>query len=459
MENAALLVQNQGSALQIDGGPNSYQSVIVTSYKDNTVGGVTNGDPNSIPEPGDYGGIVFRNFSQAALPGQQTARTELFPGQIPITGVSSEDDRLKGQLTTLNNPDSQADAVSGADDIMSSISFLTERYAGGSVPSTIGTQYDGITLLNSRPAIVNSTISDSGVPGSAVAGISADVDSLRSDDVAQGPLIRNDTFANNGLNGIYIRANVGYGVAEPTDAESYPANPSTAGGEDNYVFNNPYPYLLTSKMAIGERLNIEDGSVTDTTDRLYITPGMLVKFETGAWLEIGQDDGFGEEQSTAASLVVGDPTYIREFDQNNTVNPSSPGFKANSTTLADVLFTSFDDNAATTFYTNPVTQVKTTIVAALPALPAAAQTPTPGPGDWGGIQLDAGSIDTINGAVFNYGGGFINTATGASTLHALEINRSDAIGANISITNNTFLNNLDVPIGHEAQCPRGGRDA
>ena len=49
--------------------------MVVTSYKDSSVGGVSNGDPNSVPAPGDYGGILLRNFSQAALPGSTTART------------------------------------------------------------------------------------------------------------------------------------------------------------------------------------------------------------------------------------------------------------------------------------------------------------------------------------------------------------------------------------------------
>ena len=446
MQNAALLVQNQGSALEIGGGANPGQAVVITSYKDSSVGGVSNGDPNSAPAPGDYGGIVFRNFSQAAIPGEINPRNDLFPGQIPITGTATEDQRLKGQFSNLNDPNSQADAVSGADDVMSSISFLTERYAGGVVPQTIGTQYDGITLLNSRPAIVNSTISDSGSVGSAVAGISVDVDALRSDDVAQGPLIRNVTFSNNGLNGIYIRANSGTPVAEPTDAVAYPTNPTGLGGAANYVLNDPYPYLLTSRMRIGTQLQVESGADANTTDRLDVIPGMLVKFETGAWLEIGQDDGFGDQPSSAASLVVGDPTYIREFDNNNLVNPSSPGFVANSANLPKVIFTSFLDTAATTAYTNPFTGVTTTIVAPLPTFPAGAGATAPGKANWGGIQLDAGTVDTINGAVFEYGGGQVNTPAGYNTLHALEVNRSDGVGAFISVTNNTFLDNADVPI-------------
>ena len=105
-----------------------------------------------------------------------------------------------------------------------------------------------------------------------------------------------------------------------------------------------------------------------------------------------------------------------------------------------------NDNAATTTYTNPYTGLVTTIVAALPALPSGANTTEPGQGSWGGIQLDAGSRDTINGAVFQYGGGFINTQAGSATLHAIEINPFDNAGAFVMITNNTFLDNADVPI-------------
>ena len=229
MQNAALLVQNQGSALQVLG--NANLSVTVTSYKDSSIGGVSNNNPTSVPSPGDYGGIVFRNFSQAALPGSNAARSTLFPGQLPITGNPATDDRLKGPFANSTMANSQVDAISGADDIMSYASFLTEKYAGGAVPQTVQNAYDGITLLNSRPTIVNSIIADAGGQGSVVAGLSVDVDSLRADDVAQGPELRNDQFINNGLNGIYIRAEVSSGVAEPTNAIRYPNNPSSSGGD------------------------------------------------------------------------------------------------------------------------------------------------------------------------------------------------------------------------------------
>ncbi len=322
MQNAALLVQNQGSALQVLGGPNSYQTVTVTSYKDSSIGGVSNGDPNSTPQAGDYGGIVFRNFSQAATPNDTTARNDLFPGQIPITGNSLEDDRLKGQLTSLDDPNSQVDAVSGADDIMSSISFLTERYAGGSVPATIGTQYDGITLLNSRPAVVSSIDHQL---GSSVAGISADVDSLREDDVAQGSSASATTRSPaTALNGIYIRANTGTGVAEATNAVSYPTNPSTDGGSANYVFNDPYPYLLTSRMEIGQQLQVDNfGGDQHGGPACVRHPGHGRQAQDRGLLG---DIRHCSARSRSAPGLPGDPTYIHEYDDNNEINLSDPGF-------------------------------------------------------------------------------------------------------------------------------------
>ena len=466
MQNAALLVQNQGSALQILGGPNTYQAVTITSYKDSSIGGVSNGDPSTVPTPGDYGGILFRNFSQAALPGSPNARSSNFAGQIPVSGIPSIDNRLKGTFANANDPGSQRDAISGADDIMSYISFLTEKYAGGAVPATIGTRYDGITLQNSRPGIVNSIIANAGGAGSAEAGLSVNVDSLRADDAAQGVLIRNDQFINNGLNGIYIRAEIATGVAEATDAILYPTNPTSKGGAINYVLNSPYPYLLTSQLQIGQTLTQESGgALVDNLDRLNIIPGMLVKFELGAFLQIGTEvqGGSFSGQGTAASLNVGDPTYIKQYDANNNFGPTfsallpngqpnpragqiDPSFKANSTNLAKVLFTSFNDNAATTTYFDPISQTTTTIVAPLTTLPAGVASSAPAKGDWGGIQVNAGARAVINSAIFKNGGGFVNTPAGSKTLHALEISPFDNNGAFISITNNTFTSNVDVPI-------------
>ncbi len=460
MQNSALLVQNQGSALEMLGGPNSYQTVTVTSYKDSSIGGVSNGNPNSTPAPGDYGGIVFRNYEQAAIPGQTQARTTLFPGQLPITGNPSTDNLLKGPFTSTTNPASQTPALSGADDIMSYISFVTEKYAGGVVPQNNGVQYDGFTLLNSRPTIVNSIIADAGTAGSAVSGLSVDVNSLRADGVAQGPLLRNDQFVNNSLNGIYIRAQPSSGIAEATNAVVYPDNPSTAGGTANYVMNDPYPYLLTSRLVIGQQLIEETGGVqTPTGNRLYISPGMIVKFELGSGILV----------DSQGSLNIGDTTYISQYDVNHNYGPTeaatlpngspnplagqpTPNFVTNSSSLPQVILTSlYDDNATSTYY-DPISKTTTTVVAALAAVAGGAGANLPTPGNvpaaarWGGIMVHSGSVDVINGADLRYAGGIVNTPTGSQQQYALDINPGDGIGANMMITNNLFTDVLNAPI-------------
>jgi len=460
MQNAALLVQNQGSALQVLGGPNTSQQVNLTSYKDSSVGGVTNGDPSSIPASGDYGGIVFRNYSQAAIPGSTGVRTSLFPGQIPVTGNPAQDDRLKGPFANINNPASQVDAVSGADDVMSYVNYLVEKYAGGPVPQTNGVRYDGFTLQNSRPTITNTMIARSGGAGSAQAGLSVDVDSLRQDDTASGPLLRGDSFIDDGLNGIYIRAQLS-GLAEPTNAVAYASNPSALGGARNYILNDPYPYLLTSVLVVGQQLQVETGgNQNGTADRLYVNPGMLVKFEHGAALEV---------VSSSASLNVGDQTYIREYDADHTVGPifpallpngqanpragqPNPNFKANSSALAKVIFTSLNDDTASTSFFDPISQTTTTIVQPLPAVPGGSGGLQPTPGKvpdlarWGGVSIAAGSVGVINSTILRYGGGAVNTAIGTGTLQALTLNPgNDTLGSHVSITNNEFDDNSNDP--------------
>jgi len=475
LQNAALLVQNQGSALQILGGANPSQQVTFTSYKDSSVGGSTNGDPTSAPLPGDYGGIVFRNFSQAPIPGESAPRISLFPGQLPITGNPSLDNKLKGPFANTTDPSSQLLAVSGADDVMSYVNYLVEKYAGGPVPQTQGFRYDGITMQNSRPTITNTQVALSGggagfggvAAGSAQAGLSVDVDSLRQDDTASGPLLRGDSFINDGLNGIYIRAQAN-GVAEPSNAIGYATNPAALGGSRNYVLNDPYPYLLTSRLVVGQQFQVESGGqIRSTADRLYVDPGMLVKFEHGAALQV---------TNANASLNVGDQTYIREYDVNHNVGPTfpallpsgqpnplagqvDPNFRANSPNLAKAIFTSLNDDTATTSFFDPISQTTTTLVQPLPAVPGGSGGLQPTPGivadlaRWGGVSIVAGAVGVINSTILRYGGGQRNIATGTDVVSVLTLNENNStLGSHVSITNNEFDDNsssggfIDAPI-------------
>ena len=469
MQNAALLVQNQGSALQIEGGANQSQLVNITSYKDSSIGGATNGDPSSVPASGDYGGILFRNFDQAVGP---NGRSTLFPGQIPTTGSLVSDGRLKGPFTNPNSRTSQLDAVSGADDAMSIVNFLVEKYAGGVIPQTTGTPYDGITLQNSRPAVVNSTIAFAGSgAGAANAGFSEDVNSLRVDDVASGPLVRNDTFRNNGINGIYLRGSSATGVAQTSNATNIGTTANTFGPGQSLILNAPYPYVLTTSLVIGLGLQVENQNGNQlTNDRLYISPGSVLKFASGSGMEV----------LPSASINVGDTTYIRGYDGNANYGPTTAGFKANSAGLAQAIFTSFYDDTATTTYTDPNTGLTTTVTPALPVVAGGAGTNQPTPTNipstsrWSGLTIDSGAVGVINSAVFRYGGGALNTPNGTDNgqnsldfHHALEIggggvnsiehfNPSTGFGGNVlngafagrgahvSITNSVFNYNDDV---------------
>ena len=467
MQNATLLVQNQGSALQVLGGPNSFQQVNITSYKDSSIGGVTNGDPNSTPSAGDYGGIAFRNYSQAAIPGSSTPRSTLFPGQIPTTGNPLVDNRLKSPLIDPTTG-GQADAVSGADDVLSYVNFLVEKYAGGPVPQTNGFRYDGITIQGARPTITNSMVAFAGGSGAAQAGLSVNVDALRKDDVAAGPLLRADQFVNNGLNGIYIRGEIASGIAEPTNSVFYPTNPSSLGGAANYSLDDPYPYLLTTRLVLGQRLLVEQGGAQgSSTDRLYVDPGMIVKLEHGAGIQI-----------LGGSINVGDQTYIHEYDLNHKVGPTFPAtlpngqpnpqagqldptFVANSPNLSKAIFTSLNDDAATSTFFDPISQTTTTVVAPLPAVPGGSGSLQPSPGRvpdlarWSGVELASGSVGVINGAIFRYGGGAINTATGTGVINALLIDGGFA-GARLSLTNSNFNDNADVPVNLQADALLAG---
>ena len=97
-QNAALFVQNQGSALQALGTPTD--PVTFTSYNDASVGGATNNNPDTHPFAGDWGGLVFRNYDET-----NAAQRVQFPVDGTLVGPSG------------------GFAASGASDVMSIINF------------------------------------------------------------------------------------------------------------------------------------------------------------------------------------------------------------------------------------------------------------------------------------------------------------------------------------------------
>jgi hypothetical protein len=461
LQNASLFVQNQGSALEALGNSNSH--VIFTSLADSTAGGATSGTTGA-PKGGDWGGIVFRNYDAVTN-----------PATFPVDG-------------TLVGPNSGV-AVSGADEALSFLNFADVRYAGGSVPATNGIRYDAVTLYNSRPTLTNDTIN---IPDTTTAGaqaaISGDLDSFREDDLAKGPLIRQTTVANYSLNGIWVRPNLVTGlngVAEATNAIAYPPNPSTLGGNVNYDFADPLPYILTSPLIIGEELEVGTGGLTTfVNNRLYVDPGVIVKSAGGASIDVVNNN---------ASINIGSRTYMNEFDANPgfVVDPTKTGTQAEGLSDAPVLFTSLYDFDATTPLSP--TKINSANDALLPSGETANQPSftgsigsnivklsdgTPDPiARWGSVGIQSGAVAVVNNATFQYGGGPVNGPTGSlpgqsvlafitqNTRFATPLNSTTTggggrfrggagslfdplaqLGTHAIITNNNFYGNVDTPM-------------
>jgi hypothetical protein len=302
--------------------------VTFTSYNDATIGGATNGNPDTNPFAGDWGGIVFRNYDQAAQPSVT----------FPVDGTD-----VPG---TLVGPNAGL-AVSGASDVMSILNNSVIRYGGGAVPQGSSNFFSGVTLFNSRPAVTNSSITNTGGTGGTEASIAADFDSFREDDTARGPLIRNVSVTDNSLNGLWLMSESN-GFIEPTNAVTYPSNPTTLGGVDqNYTFFEPLPFIVLAQLVVGQEFMVNTGGQTQFIEnRLYIQPGVMIKFNQGSALDV---------LNPGASLNVGSRSYINGFDQNPGYNPTSKGFVAESAADPQVLFTSlFDDEATTTLLPVPI---------------------------------------------------------------------------------------------------------
>ena len=429
--NASLFVQNQGSALQVRGGVSPTDQVIITSLLDDSVGGDTNNDAtDTAPNGGDWGGIVFRNYNDVS-----NGRSAL-PGAFPVDGKLG---------------------LSGASDVLSEIDHSLIRFGGGVVPQTIGIRYDSVTLFNSRPAISNTTIGDSTTgAGGTQAAISADVDSLREDAIARGPLIRRTNFANNSINGLLIRPQIGSLQSQESDAVFYAPNPTSLGGGKNFTIDDPVPYVLASQLVLGQRLIQNTGGSTDlsVSNRLYVQPGMLLKSRRGANIALlGQN----------ATINIGDRNYIRQYDVNPAFGPTDVGFEPNTSGDAMPLLTSLADDAAETFFFDPTTGVRRVIVPAN-ATDNVTGDPAPQPNNvtdalrWGNLSVIPGARAVIDEAIFRYGGGNIIAPTGSlesrSVLDlsddtgqfSLDFANAAPGGAFVSVTNNDFFDNLDAPI-------------
>ncbi len=417
-QNAALFVENQGSALQALG--TATDPVTFTSYNDASIGGATNNNPDTSPFAGDWGGIVFRNYDDQSQTAQQT--------QFPVEPT--------GNLVGLNG----GAAASGASDVMSILNNADVRYAGGAVPQGSSNFFSAITLFNSRPAITNSNISLSGGTGGTEAAIGADMDSFREDDSARGPLIRQVNVSQDSLNGIWLMAESN-GFIEPTTAMSYPNN--SLGGTNGegglvYTFFEPLPFIVLAQLIVGQEFEDNSGGQTSfVTNRLYIQPGSLVAFNRGSALDVLNPE---------SSLNVGSRAYITAFDQPSGYAPVLGSTSNIDESAADpqVLFTTIYDDTST---------ATTTLVPTPINITGEATTPTLTSGMWGGVGIQSGAIAVINAATFRFGGGAINTPDftipSQSVLSFITNDTTftvpfEDLGSKVYITNNNFFDNFDA---------------
>ncbi len=414
-QNAALYVQNQGSALQATGTPTN--PVTFTSYNDASIGGATNNNPDTSPFAGDWGGIIFRNYDEAT-PGQQVS--------FPVDGI-------------LSGPGG-GPAVSGASDVMSVLNYSNIRYAGGAVPQGSSAFVSAITLFNSRPGITNTNISLSGGTGGTESAIAADMDSFREDDSARGPLIRQVTVSQNSLNAIWLMSESN-GYIEPTTAMPYPINPTSLGGSINYTFFEPLPIIVLAQLVVGQEFIENSGGQTDWVEnRLYIQPGVLMEFNRGSAIDV---------LNPGASINIGSRAYITANDQPNGYTPVAGSIDNIDESASDpnVVFTSIYDDTSTAI---------TTLVPVPINVTGELTTPTLGPSMWGGVGIQSGAIAVINAATFRYGGGAINTPNFTipsqsvlafitnQTTFPLPPTASEDLGSHVYITNNNFFDNFDA---------------
>ena len=250
--------------------------------------------------------------------------------------------------------------------------------------------------------------------------------------------MRATTLQNNSLNGIWIRPEL-TGIAEATDAMSYPDNPASLGGSINYTLDAPLPYILTSATVHRHRATRRHQPHQFIAARLYVQPGVMIKSQQGA--SIGVDN-------PSASLNVGDRTYINEWDLNHNLGPADPNFKPPTSGDTGVMFTSLYDDTATTFHVN-ADGTKTTYVPAIDSANRGRGAPSRPRRPGAAVDIISGARAVIDEADFRYGGGFVNyqnnTQQSSNVLNFTGAFRGSG-GTPVYVTNNTFDFNQDAPM-------------
>ena len=408
-------------------------------------------DPDHRRRPGDWGGIVFRNYSQTV---RRTA--------APLSPASSRSDgrrsiRLKGHSPT-RRPGQPGRCVSGADDAMS-LNFVNSRYGGGAVPQTRGFRYDGDHALQ-QPAVDHQRrrITDTnGAPtGPLRPAISGDLDSFREDDLARGPLVRRDRPR--------ATASTASGSAPMSTADRradrrhhLPDNPDDAGRHAELHLRRPLPYILTSRAGRsarprpGHRRPDHVPSPTGSTSSRH--DGQV---PAGAPMDRGQRLG--------ASLNVGDRTYIDS--STPTTSFGTDRLPASSAELGrrrpgplHLALRRHRDHRSIdpTPRSGPRSSSRSTADTGGPGV----HQPTPGNvpalARWGSVGMPSGAVAVIDEATSATAAARSNTlraghgaahATSSSSCQGRRFGPFSSVRARHSryVTNNNFYDNLDAPI-------------
>ena len=185
------------------------------------------------------------------------------------------------------------------------------------------------------------------------------------------------------------------GFIEPTNAMPYPANPSTLGGSQNYTFFEPLPFIVLAQLVVGQEFEVNTGGLTEfITNRLYIQPGVMMKFGGRIRTRRAQPGCQPERRFSVLHQRL-------RSKRSRLQSRASAGFVAESASDPNVLFTSlYDDLATTTLVPDPINVTGET------AAESAAKLI---PGAWGSVGIQSGAIAVINAATFQWGGGSINT--------------------------------------------------
>ncbi|GIX00190.1 MAG: hypothetical protein KatS3mg111_3522 [Pirellulaceae bacterium] len=454
-------LDNSFAALQVLGTPQ--QSVLFTSYKDESVGIDTNPLPTS-PNPGDWGGIEFRN---------DVDRREGRGGY----------ERLGIFLNYVGNADM--------------------RYGGGQITvQTPSPTINPIHLTESRPTLLHNRITMS-----ADSAISADPNSFeettftepryqrfgtfRSDYERVGPDIRGNTLLNNSTNGLFIRVETAAGSV--IDTLDFPGRFDDTDithvlGENLIIRGTPGgPMLETRRPAVdlvsfspasgaltpGESYNyritffdlygaegIPSNATLDVTvgsgggvrlDNLPVATGEFVgrriyrsanggaapytlvaeidKSST-SFIDRGQNLGVTLADPTAtalrrartdARLAIDPGIIVKSFGARIEAGISSQLIVEGNAQQQVVLTSRKDDRygAGGTFDTNNDGTAS-----------------TPAPGDWGGLLARHFTSLSVDHALITYGGGVTSVPGGFAGFNAIEVHQSRARIANSTIENN-----------------------